>query len=103
MPRESAIVASIVRVAKRHGWWPWKIHGSPYQIAGMSDLQLLKRGRCIFFEVKQPGKKPTPIQVARMEELEKSAGCPCRVVTSPEEADAELRAIGESLGWAVGD
>lgn len=92
MPRESSIVAAIVRLAKSHGWWVMKIHGGPYQMAGVPDLLCLKHGLAMFFEVKQPGKKPTKIQVARMAEIERVGGARCHVVTSKSEADVCLRA-----------
>lgn len=90
MPRESAIVASIVKEARRRGWWVMKIHGGPFQLAGVPDLLLLRGGIAKFFEVKQPGKKPTPIQTQRMGEIEREAGVACHVVTSREEAEQFL-------------
>ena len=81
MPRESAIVASIVRAAKAAGWWTMKIHGGPYQLAGVPDVLCLKRGRAVFLEVKQPGKKPTQIQSMRMQEITVQGGGKCAVVT----------------------
>jgi hypothetical protein len=86
MPLESSIVASIVRVAKQADWWTMKIHGGPYQLAGVPDLLCIKQGRAVFLEVKQPGKKPTPIQVRRMNEIETKGGASCHVVTSAEQA-----------------
>jgi hypothetical protein len=94
MPREASIVASIVRAAKESGWWVMKIHGGPHQLVGVPDLLCLREGRAVFLEVKQPGKKPTPIQAARMKEIETQGGVPCRVVTSGLEA---LEALSEPL------
>lgn len=86
MPRESSIVAAIVRVAKAEGWWVMKIHGGPYQMSGVPDLLCIKDGRAVWLEVKQPGKKPTEIQCRRMNEIERVGGSPCHVVTSREQA-----------------
>jgi hypothetical protein len=86
MPRESAIVASIVGAAKAGGWWTMKIHGGPYQLSGVPDVLCVKNGRAVFLEVKQPGKKPTEIQKARMKEISEKGGAKCAVVTSKEEA-----------------
>jgi len=86
MPLESSIVTAIVRVAESLGWWTMKIHGGPYQLAGVPDLLCLKAGRAVWLEVKQPGKKPTPIQVRRMAEIEAKGGARCHVVTSKEQA-----------------
>ena len=55
-------------------------------MAGLPDLLCLREGRAVWLEVKQPKKKPSAIQVARMRQLEKSGGTPCHVVTSREEA-----------------
>jgi hypothetical protein len=94
MPQlESSIVAAIVRVAKADGWWVMKIHGGPYQLAGVPDLLLLKNGNAMFFEVKQPGKKPTPLQARRMAEIEREGGTACHVVTSKEQARELLEAV----------
>jgi hypothetical protein len=101
MPRESAIVSSIVRVAESLGWRPIKIHGGPYQLTGLPDLLCLQRGRAVWLEVKQPGKKPTAIQLARMKELETKGGTPCHVVTTKGEAYECLRTHAESFGWDV--
>jgi hypothetical protein len=91
VPREASIVAAIVRLAKSRGWWTMKIHGGPFQLAGVPDLLCLKHGRAVFLEVKQPGKKATPLQARRMNEIETQGGAMCHVVTSKEEADACLR------------
>jgi len=103
MPRESSIVAAIVRLAKARGWWAMKIHGGPYQLAGVPDLLCLKGGRAVFLEVKQPGKKATPLQARRMNEIETQGGAMCHVVTSKEEADACLRTDEASRGVAAHD
>lgn len=67
-----------------------KIHGGAYQTSGIPDLLLLRHGRAAFIEVKQPGRgkksEPTPIQRARMEEIERCGGVPCFCATSKEEA-----------------
>jgi hypothetical protein len=103
MPRESSIVAAIVRVAKQRGWWVMKIHGGPYQLAGVPDLLCLKDGRAMFLEVKQPGNKATEIQARRMNEIETQGGAVCHVVTSKEQADACLRTHEEGGRWSADD
>jgi hypothetical protein len=80
-----------------------KIHGGPYQLAGVPDLLCLKDGRAMFLEVKQPGKKATEIQARRMNEIETQGGAACHVVTSKEEADACLRIDATSGGWPADD
>lgn len=99
MPLERTIVAGIVRMAERHGWLPTKLHGGPMQKAGLPDLLMLKDGRAVFLEVKQPGlgKKsdPTPLQQRRMSEIRAKGGCACFCVTSVEQAESAL-----VNGWA---
>lgn len=102
MPRETRIVAAIVRVAERLGWLTIKIHGGAMQRSGLPDVLCLKDGRAVWLEVKQPGlgKKsdPTPIQLRRMNELSVIGGCRCRCVRSAAEAeDTLLGAAGMPL------
>jgi len=86
MAKETTITAGIKKMAEAAGWWVMKIHGGPYQLSGVPDLLLIRRGEATFLEVKQPGKKPTEIQVRRMSEIVARAGALCHVVTSVDEA-----------------
>lgn len=97
MPRESTITAAIKRTAEGLGWWVMKIHGGPMQLSGVPDLLCLRNGRAVFLEVKQPGKKPTALQVRRMEEIRKKGGSHCAVVTSVD--DARMNLIAYSRVW----
>lgn len=90
MPLESSITKSIQKSAKSRGWWVMKIAGGPFQRAGVPDLLLIKSGRAVFLEVKQPGKKPTPLQVQVMSEIESVGGAATAVVTSRTEAEEVL-------------
>lgn len=54
-----------------------------YELDGEDFTKLL------FIEVKRPGKKPTPLQTAKMEELEEY-GARCIVAHSVEELQAQL-------------
>ena len=38
---------------------------------GIPDLLCIKNGECFFIEVKQKGKKPRPLQLYRIDELQK--------------------------------
>jgi Holliday junction resolvase len=66
MPSEKAIVEAIKRLLKKRGAWVVKFHGGgqgPYKTrVGVPDLLCCYRGRFLAIEVKQPGKKPSPIQ-----------------------------------------
>ena len=90
MPLESAITKSIVSLAKARGWWTFKIAGGPMQMAGVPDLLCVRNGRAVFLEVKQPGKKPTPLQVQRMHEIRDVGGAVAEVVVSKAEAERWL-------------
>ena len=86
MPLETSITKSIVRMAREDGWWTFKIAGGAFQRAGIPDLLCVKNGRAVFLEVKQPGKKPTPLQLHVMQEIREQGGAVVAVVTSREEA-----------------
>ena len=49
-----------------------KIHGGPYQMAGIPDLLAVYQGLSIWIEVKAPKKKPTNLQLKRMRDLKKA-------------------------------
>jgi len=68
-------------VAKSLGWYVVKIHGGPYQLAGLPDVLAIKGGHAAWAEFKRPGCVPTRIQAHRLKELE-AAGCSCAVVCS---------------------
>jgi hypothetical protein len=88
---ESSITKSIQRHAKSCGWWQMKIAGGPFQKAGVPDLLLIKGGKAVFLEVKQPGKKATLLQQQVMKEISETGGAVTAVVTSKAEADKVLR------------
>ena len=90
---ESAIVRQIMVSARSRGWWIVKIHGGPHQVSGLPDLLCLKGGVAVWLEVKQPGKRATPIQMARMAEIERVGAVMCHVVTSREQAEEILEGI----------
>lgn len=66
----------------------WKVHGGPFQKAGIPDLNGCVQGAFCALEVKRP-EEPTPsaIQAHRIAEIRAAGGLAC-VVTSPEEAVA---------------
>ena len=63
----------------------FKYHGSPYSVAGHSDLYGTIQGSSFFLEGKMPGKKPTVLQEAFLRRVAK-AGAITGVYYSPEEA-----------------
>ncbi len=57
---ESAIQRKIIVWLEKNGWFVLKIIAS--NKPGIMDLLILKEGDYIWIEVKQPKKKPTPLQ-----------------------------------------
>ena len=90
MALESTITKSIQQSAKARGWWVLKVAGGAFQRPGIPDVLCVKNGRAVFLEVKQPGKKPTPLQVHVMEELRTVGGAVAEVVTSKAQAEEIL-------------
>jgi Holliday junction resolvase len=89
MPRESTIVANAMAQGRALGYWVVKFHGNAFTMAGVPDVLAIKDGAACWMECKQAGKKPTPIQVRRMRELE-AAGCRVAVIHSADEAKTFL-------------
>lgn len=67
--RESEIQTKIKNLLTDSGWLVIKIIQSNYN--GICDLMALKDGRAVFIEVKAPGKKPSPLQLHRHQQLRK--------------------------------
>lgn len=72
----------------------FKVHGSPYQLRGLPDIVGNVRRFAFYMEIKQPGKKLTPLQLARRMEIEKT-GAYYAVVHSLEEAKDFIKKIRE--------
>jgi len=75
-----------------------KVHGSQFTSAGEPDINACIAGRHVVIEVKQPGKKPTPIQFAAMRRWER-VGSLAGWVTSLDEA-RELLSHWDDYDWA---
>jgi|688.fasta_scaffold33127_12 Holliday junction resolvase len=90
MPLESTITKSIQVSAKARGWWVLKVAGGAFQRPGIPDLLCVKHGRAVWLEVKQPGKKPTPLQTHVIGELRNIGGAVAEVVTSRTQAEEIL-------------
>jgi hypothetical protein len=91
-PLEKVIVAKVMAQAKSLGWWPAKMHGNAFMLAGLPDVLVIKNGRAAWMEVKRPGEHPSKIQLHRMRELE-AAGCPVAVVCSAADARQFLEGV----------
>lgn len=64
---ESQIQAKITQKLKNNGWFVTKLIQTSTN--GIPDLMAIKDGRVIFLEVKQPGKKASPLQDHQIEGL----------------------------------
>ena len=84
--RESAITKRIIDYIHSIGGTAIKVHGSVYMHSGTPDIIACVRGRFVAIEVKQPGKHPTPAQVAYIEKIQRSGGI-AFVAHSVEEVD----------------
>lgn len=93
---EAAIVRRVVAALRARGAWAEKIHGSPYQRAGLPDVDCVYRGRAVKLEVKRPGERPTRVQLRVLGELQ-AAGAVTAVVTSDVEALLILDEIDQEL------
>lgn len=82
---EKTIVNATMKRLRSLGLYVVKIHGGPFQQMGLPDLLVVKEGRTIFLEVKQPGEKATLRQEVEHKKL-RAAGAIVVVVTSVEEA-----------------
>lgn len=59
-------------------WW-FKVHGGPYQKAGIPDLHITYEGRSAWIELKAPGAKASPLQESTIKKL-RAAGSPVEVI-----------------------
>ena len=85
MPTEAAIVYRIMEKLRRLPQTKaLKLHGSVFGERGTPDIHVTRKGRSYWLEVKQPGCKPTLLQVHRLKQW-REAGAIAAVVHSWEE------------------
>jgi hypothetical protein len=101
---ESALVGGIWKaIVRAHpDAWLLKVHGGPYQRAGVPDLVLTVAGLFIGLEVKhqKPGEsadgareRTTPLQRAEIRKINAAGGWACTVISVDEALTAIERAI----------
>lgn len=100
---ESLLVKQIKSALERKYGGLWiKIHGGPYQQAGIPDLLGCQDGRFLGLEVKVPGREKTltKLQAQTLDEI-KQAGGISAVVTSVEEAEEVVQTLLNQIsqGW----
>lgn len=89
--REKETEKKLVHDVKATGGMAIKLASPSYD--GLPDrLVLLPLGKCGFVELKAPDKKPRPLQVKRMKDLE-NLGFKCFVVDSKEQIGAVIDEI----------
>jgi Holliday junction resolvase len=94
-PLETKVVAKIMVYLKSRGGFWIKIHGSPFQIAGIPDILGCYRGLFVAFEVKRDATgRPTKLQAFQMGKI-KAAGGIATLIYTVEQAVAELDRIDE--------
>jgi len=90
--REGELARAIIQAlsARVGGFW-CKIHGGPFQKAGLPDIVGCVDGKFFGIEVKMPGKMPTVLQFIVLDEICNSGGC-AFWTTSVEAAVKEVEA-----------
>jgi hypothetical protein len=89
---ETKLVNAIVKYLKQRGGVVFKIHGGPYQAAGIPDLYYAEAGKSFWFEVKQPG-EPHPVTALQQKTINdlRKQQVRAEVVHSVEEVDMRIR------------
>lgn len=98
IPLESAITADIQRyLARREGWWGFKVQGGAQQMRGVPDIVGCYCGRFVAFEVKRPSVgRVSQLQAHRIDQINAVGGCAC-VVYGVDDVRAVLDDLGRVL------
>lgn len=59
---------------REQGWYYLKTHGDGYQTKGTPDLLCCINGVFVGLELKSDKGRPTPLQIKRLDEIEKAGG-----------------------------
>lgn len=100
---EKLIQQDVISTLRRMGHYVMRLNSGKYKMfneagkgryimgqeSGTPDVMSIHQGKVYFWEVKRPGKKPTPIQEARMKVLEQY-GAKCCTVTSVDDVTNNL-------------
>lgn len=85
--KESALKRKVLEAYRARGAWAVKIHGSPYQEAGIPDIVACYHGRLVAPELKVGKNKATPAQLAQMAKIRAAGGTSREVYTLEEALD----------------
>ena len=85
--REAALVTKIKKALEKEGCWVLKVHGGPYQQAGVPDLIACCEGAFLALEVKVPKRRSnvTQLQAATIQAIRRVGGT-AYVIASVKEA-----------------
>ncbi len=81
---ESTLTTAIMRYLRAQGYWVRKNVGGRFGITGIPDVEAIKDGRVLFFEVKTADGVLSPLQQTRIAELRRF-GAMAEVVRSVED------------------
>lgn len=84
MKPESRLQRRIRKLLEDEGGFVFKIHGGPFQKAGLPDLFMILEGQTYGIEIKCPGNTPSNIQLVVLTEMRK-AGAVVMVSDDPSE------------------
>ena len=102
-PRESAVLRAVLDVLRLHGVWHSRLNTGAFKTndgrfirygcgRGTADVLAIVRGRAVMIEVKRPGEKARPEQLAWGESVVR-AGAVYRVISDPWEVVALLKEL----------
>lgn len=79
---------------KEFNWWGFKVHGGPFQQAGIPDIVGTCAGLFFAFEVKLPWEgEPSDIQLETLKDIRKAGGV-AKIIDSVEKA---IKAVYDAL------
>lgn len=92
---ESRLSRKIMAALRLEGWFCFKVHGSEFMMAGLTDIVVCANGYFIGLETKMPEKRNnTSPRQDYVHAMIRESGGGAYVVTSVEEA---LKAVGDHL------
>jgi hypothetical protein len=96
-PLEKKTVNDTLKMLRSRGGFWFKVHGSPYQLAGLPDIIGTYHGRFVSFEVKRDAAgKATELQAYTMKRIRTEGGVSV-LIHSVEMAEAILNRIDERM------
>jgi len=93
---EASLQKKVMKRLKKEvgGWWV-KMHGGPFQSRGLPDIIGCVKGKFIGVELKVPGNKPTELQEAVIDKINKEGEA---LAFWSDNADHIIKTIKEYIG-----